>query len=103
MLSRISRRLIQAHQYYTIELRRVKQQNHSLSIDDNYYYQEFFIPTVARMFNLTMEMYNHSNMDVHVFQLGEDHIRKSLKNGNEIFHPVKHDSQWLINATQEEK
>lgn len=100
MLCRVSRRLVQAHQYYTMELFRAKQQNISLSIDDNYYFQEFFIPTVAHMFNLTMEIYDHTKMDVHVSQLNEDNIRKSLQNGKEIFHPVKHDSQLLINATQ---
>lgn len=100
MLCRVSNRLVQAHQYYTLQLLRAKQQNLSLMIDSNYYYQEFFIPTVAHMFNLRMEIYNHSNMDVHVSQLSEDNIRNSLRNGKQIFHPVKHDSQLLINATQ---
>ncbi len=99
MLSRVSRRLIHAHQYYIRQLLNETKQNNSIRIDSNYYFQEFFIPTVGRMFNLTMLIYDHSNMDVHVFKLSEDNIRKSLANGKQIFHPVKHDSQLLINAT----
>jgi len=99
MLSRVSRRLIKAHQYYIQKLFYVKKQLNSSKIDSNYYYQEFFTPTVGHMFNLTMLIYDHSNMDVHVFKLSEDNIRKSLANGKQIFHPVKHDSQLLINAT----
>ncbi len=99
MLSRVSRRLIQAHQYYIHQLWEERKQNLSIKIDNNYYYQEFFTPTVAHMFNLTMMIYDHSNMDVHVMRLSEDRIGKSLANGKQIFHPVKHDSQLLINAT----
>lgn len=99
MLCRVSYRLVQAHQYYTLELLRAKQQNLSLVIDNNYYYQEFFIPTAAHMSNLRMKIYDHSNMNVHVFRLSEDNIRNSLENGKQIFHSVKHDSLLLINAT----
>jgi hypothetical protein len=99
MLSRVSRRLIQAHQYYARQLFDERQKNSSNKIDNNYYFQEFFTPTIAHMFNLTIIIYNHSNMDVHVSRLSEDNIRKSLANGKQIFHPVKHDSQLLINAT----
>jgi len=99
MLSRVSRRLIQAHQYYIHQLWEERKQNLSIKIDNNYYFQEFFTPTVAHMFNLTMMIYDHSNMDIHVIGLSEDQIGKSLANGKQIFHPVKHDSQLLINAT----
>lgn len=100
MLSRVSRRLINAHQYYTRQLFYERKKNNTNKFDNNYYYQEFFTPTVAKMFNLTMVIYDHSNMDVHVSNLNEDNIRRSLANGKQIFHPVKHDSQLLINATQ---
>jgi hypothetical protein len=100
MLSRVSRRLIDAHQYYIRQLFNERQKNSSNKIDNNYYFQEFFTPTIAHMVNLTMLIYDHSNMDVHVSQLKEDDIRKSLANGKRIFHPVKHDSQLLINATK---
>jgi len=66
----------------------------------NYYFQEFLIPTVAHMFNLTMVIYDHSNMDVYFGALTEDKIREALANCKQIFHAVKHDSQLLINATQ---
>ncbi|CAF1472411.1 unnamed protein product [Rotaria sordida] len=100
MLSRVSRRLINAHQYYTLQLLNETKQKNASQIDRNYYYQEFFIPTSAQMFNLTMLMYNRSNMDVGISPLNEDQIHKSLAKGNQIFHPVKHDSQLLINATR---
>jgi hypothetical protein len=100
MLSRVSRRLINAHHYYIRQLFNERKQNNSTKIDNNYYFQEFFTPTVAHMFNLTMVIYDHSNMDVHVIALSEDNIRRSLANGKRIFHPVKHDSQLLNNATQ---
>ncbi|CAF2620555.1 unnamed protein product [Rotaria sp. Silwood2] len=100
MLSRVSRRIIKAHQYYSLQLLNEKKRKNANKIDDNYYYQEFFIPTAANMFNLTMLMYNDSNMDVHVSALSEDNIRVSLAKGKKIFHAVKHDSQLLINATQ---
>jgi hypothetical protein len=99
MLSRVSRRLIQAHQYYIHQLWEKRKENSSIKIEGNYYFQEFFIPTVARLFNLTTIAYDHSNMDVHVFRLSEDNIRKSLADGKQIFHPVKHDSELLSNAT----
>jgi hypothetical protein len=103
MLSRVSRRLVQAHQYYIKQLWQIRKENSSIRIEDNYYYQEFFTPTVAHMFNLTMIIYDHSKMDVHVFQLSEDNIRKSLTNGKYIFHPVKHDSQLLMNGSKLQK
>jgi hypothetical protein len=99
MLSRVSSRLVQAHQYYIHQLWEKRKENSSIQIDNNYYFQEFFTPTVAHLFNLTMIIYDHSNMDVHVFPLSEDGIRRSLANGRHIFHPVKHDSQLLSNAT----
>jgi hypothetical protein len=99
MLSRVSSRLVQAHQYYIHQLWEKRKENSSIQIDNNYYFQEFFTPTVAHLFNLTMIIYNHSNMDVHVSQLSEDDIRRSIANGRHIFHPVKHDSQLLSNAT----
>jgi hypothetical protein len=99
MLSRVSRRLIQAHQYYIHQLWEKRKENSSIQIDGNYYFQEFFIPTAAQLFNLTTIAYDHSNMDVYVFQLSEDDIRKSLADGKRIFHPVKHDSELLSNAT----
>jgi hypothetical protein len=99
MLSRVSRRLITVHEYYTLQLLNEKQRNSSNKIDRNYYFQEFFIPTVAHMFNLTRVIYDHSNMDVHISALSEEDIRKSLADGKRIFHAVKHDSQLLINAT----
>jgi hypothetical protein len=99
MLSRVSRRLIDAHRYYALQLLDEIKQNPSQSIESNVYYQEFFIPTVAHMFNLSMLIYNHSNMDVHVDSLDEAHIRQAMNNGKQIFHAVKHDSLLLINAT----
>ncbi|CAF1089002.1 unnamed protein product [Rotaria sp. Silwood1] len=100
MLSRVSRRLIKAHQYYTLQLLNETKQNNASKIDSNYYYQEFFIPTVANMFNLKMLIYDHSLMEVHVSSLTENDIRTLLAKGKHIFHAVKHDSQLLINATQ---
>ena len=52
------------------------------------------------MSNLTIVVYNDSNMNVNFPPLSEDDIRKSLASGQQIFHAVKHDSQILINATQ---
>ena len=52
MLSRVSRRLINAHQYYIRLLFNERQKNSSYKVESNYYFQEFFIPTVAHMFNL---------------------------------------------------
>jgi hypothetical protein len=100
MLSRVSRRLIKAHEYYTLQLLNEKQRNKSNVIDENYYFQEFFIPTVGHMFNLTLRIYNYSNMEVYFSPLSEDDIRNSLANGKQIFHAVKHDSQLLMNGTQ---
>ena len=99
MISRISRRLINAHQYYIRQLFNERKTLNSSQFDDSYYYQEFFIPTVAQMFNLTMNMYDHSNMDVYSNILTEDNIRDSLAKNIQIFHAVKHDSPLLINAT----
>ena len=62
----------------------------------NFLYQLF----VGHMFNLTMFSYDHSNMNVHISALTEEDINKSLANGKEIFHPVKHNSRLLINATR---
>jgi hypothetical protein len=102
MLSRVSRRLIKAHEYY---VRKLFDERKTLNLnvtvfDNNYYFQEFLIPTAAHMFNLTMAVYDHSNMDVFVIALTEDKIREALANGKRIFHAVKHDSPLLINATQ---
>jgi hypothetical protein len=102
MLSRVSRRLIKAHEYY---VRKLFDERKTLNLnvtvfDNNYYFQEFLIPTVAHMFNLTMVIYDHSNMEVFFTALSEDQIRESLAKGKQIFHAVKHDSPLLINATQ---
>ena len=100
MLARISRRLIKVHQYYTWQLLHEKKRKNTSNIDSNYYYQEFFIPTIAHLSNLTMTTYDHSNMDVGISKLSEDRIRQSLAKGKQIFHPVKHDSRLLTNSTQ---
>jgi hypothetical protein len=100
MLSRVSRRLINAHEYYVRQLFNERKNLNSSQFDNNYYFQEFLIPTVAHMFNLTMLIYDHSNMEVFFTALSEDQIRESLAKGKQIFHAVKHDSQLLINATQ---
>jgi hypothetical protein len=100
MLSRVSRRLINAHEYYVRQLFNERKNLNSSQFDNKYYYQEFFIPTVAHMFNLTMVIYDHSNMEVFCTPLSEDQIRESLAKGKQIFHAVKHDSPLLINATQ---
>ncbi len=101
MLSLVSRRLIQAHQYYIHQLWEKRKGNSSIQIEGNYFFQEFFIPTAAaaQLFNLTTIAYDLSNLDVHVFPLSEDDIQKSLADGKQIFHPVKHDSELLSNAT----
>lgn len=99
MISRVSRRLIEAHQYYTLQLLDEIKQDPSQSIEGNVYYQEFFIPTVAHMFNLSMHIYDHSNMAVHFRALNEAAIAQAMKSGKQIFHAVKHDSLLLINAT----
>jgi hypothetical protein len=52
------------------------------------------------MFNLTMVIYDHSNMDVYFGALTEDKIREAIANGKRIFHAVKHDSTLIINGTQ---
>ncbi|UJR26660.1 hypothetical protein I4U23_007977 [Adineta vaga] len=98
MLSRISHRLINAHKYYIEQLYNERQYIIESQFDDNYYYQEFLIPTVAHMFNLTMLMYDSSNMNVFFTSLSEDDIRQSLKDGKKIFHAVKHNSSLLINT-----
>jgi hypothetical protein len=100
MLSRVSRRLINAHEYYVRQLFNERKNLNSSQFDNNYYFQEFLIPTVAHMFNLTMVIYDHSNMEVFFTALNEDQIRESLAKGKQIFHAVKHDSPLLINATQ---
>jgi len=100
MLSRVSRRLINAHEYYVRQLFNERKTLNSSQFDNNYYFQEFLIPTVAHMFNLTMVIYDYSNMEVFFTALNEDQIRESLAKGKQIFHAVKHDSQLLINATQ---
>jgi hypothetical protein len=100
MLSRVSRRLINAHESYVRQLFNERKKLNSSQFDNNYYFQEFLIPTAAHMFNLTMAVYDHSNMDVFVIALTEDKIREALANGKRIFHAVKHDSPLLINATQ---
>jgi hypothetical protein len=100
MLSRVSRRLINAHEYYVRQLFNERKTLNSSQFDNNYYFQEFLIPTVAHMFNLTMVIYDHSNMEVFCTPLSEDQIRESLAKGKQIFHAVKHDSPLLINATQ---
>ncbi|CAF0850622.1 unnamed protein product [Adineta steineri] len=99
MLSRVSRRLINAHQYYVQQLLSERKKLNLTQFDNNYYYQEFLIPTVGHMFNLTMLIYDHSKMDVFFLALTENNIRDSLANGKRIFHAVKHDSPLLINAT----
>ncbi len=100
MLLRVSRRLIKTHKYYILQLLHEKERDETNKIDENYYFQEFFIPTVGHMFNLTIFSYDHSNMDVYITALTEEDISKSLVNGKEIFHPVKHNSRLLINATR---
>ncbi|CAF1487987.1 unnamed protein product [Rotaria sordida] len=99
MLSRISRRLINAHQYYTRQLLHITKKLNASNIDSNYYYQEFVIPTVAHVFNLSMGIYDSSKLDIDVIVLDEGNIRQSLTDGRQIFHPVKHDSLLLVNAT----
>lgn len=100
MFSRVSRRLINAHQYYTLKLLDEKRKINATKIDDNYYYQEFFIPTSANMFNLTIIVYDQSTMKMDFIALSEEDILKSLNKGARIFHPVKHDSQILMNASR---
>ncbi|CAF0984538.1 unnamed protein product [Adineta steineri] len=99
MISRVSRRLINAHQYYVRKLFSEQKKLNLTQFDNNYYHQEFLIPTVGHMFNLTMLIYDHSKMDVFFLALTENDIRESLAFGKRIFHPVKHDSPLLINAT----
>ncbi|CAF0952286.1 unnamed protein product [Adineta steineri] len=99
MLSRVSRRLINAHQYYVQQLLSERKKPNVTQFDNDYYYQEFLIPTVGHMFNLTMLIYDYSKMDVYVYRLSENNIRNSLEDGKHIFHSVKHDSPLLINAT----
>lgn len=99
VISRISKRLINAHHHYVRELFREKKRNSSLKIDKNYYYQEFLIPTAAHMFDLKMATYDRSNTFLSAHNLNESEILELLTKGVKIFHAVKHNSQLLINAT----
>lgn len=100
MLSRVSRRLIKAHQYYIEQMFNERKNLSDNQFDQNYYFQEFLIPTVGHMFNLTMLIYDSSNMEVSFTPLSEDDVARSLKNGKQIFHAVKHQSPLLVNATE---
>lgn len=96
MFSRVSRRLIEAHRYYTMKL---SLYNQSVNFDKSFYYQEFFIPTVAKMFNLSAAIYNTSTAIINILPLSENDIRRWLNEGKRIFHPVKHRSEVLFNET----
>ena len=100
MLCRVSHRLIESHQHYTLALLNEIKRNNSLQSDGNLYFQEFFIPTVAHVSHLSMIIYDHSQMDVHVSRLSEDNIKTSWSQGKRIFHPVKHNSSFLFEQRQ---
>lgn len=100
MLCRVSGRLIEAHRSYTLALLQEIERNTSLQADGNLYFQEFFIPTVAHLHHLSMVIYDHSNMDVHVLPLTEEAIRASWHSGKRLFHPVKHQSEFLVRQRQ---
>lgn len=96
MLVRVSRQLIKAHQKLTVALFDEIQRDQTLKFDKNFYFQEFFIPTVAHINHLSMVIYDNSKLDVHVSPLSEEDIRKSWQKGNRLFHPVKHQSDFLF-------
>ena len=102
MFARISHRLINAHRYYIEQLYNERKTISDRQFDNNYYYQEFLIPTVSRMFNLTMQVYDTSNMEVDIGSIKENQIRGLIESGKQIFHAVKHDSKLLINTTEDE-
>ena len=96
MLLRVSRRLIRAHQNLTLALLDEQRRNSSLKSDRNLYFQEFFIPTAAHINQLSMKMYDNSKLDVHVVPLSEEAIKESWQQGKRLFHPVKHESEFLF-------
>lgn len=95
MFSRVSHRLINAHRYYIEQLYNERKNISDNQFDNNYYYQEFLIPTAGHMFNLTMQMYDTSNMQVHIGSIKENEIQSLIQNGKQIFHAVKHDSMLV--------
>jgi hypothetical protein len=95
VIARVSRRLIKAHQYYSGELFNMSKR---IRIEGKYYYQEFFIPTVARLQSLTVATYDYTDMNISSNAMSEDDLRCSIARGTRIFHAVKHDSRVLTTA-----
>ena len=99
MLCRVSHRLVRAHKRCLIDSLNEWKEDTSVPFDDGYQYQEFLISTCAHIYDLKMAIYDQSNIVLGLFALKEDFINQSLSKGIQIFHPVKHDSKILSNAT----
>lgn len=90
-LVRWSRRLLQHHYRY---MQLIHKDRLRYEIDRSYRFQEFIMGTIAKIENLSIEVYSQTYNFIHIVlgNMSDADILYNLKHGKYILHPVKQES-----------
>jgi hypothetical protein len=99
-LVRWSRRLLQYHYRY-MQLIHINRLHYEFNRD--YRFQEFIMGTIAKIENLTVEVYSTNYSFIHIIlgDMSDMQILTHLRNGRYILHPVKHESILTKHSAQD--